>query len=483
MPYITSLFAQIIRMFSTLFFKLKSFFSHYCFYSCNSDREIKKGNCFFAFFIVLSIGYMIYQKFTYGNSQVFKNDIRIESIIKAAFPTNYDVEIKKGDMVGLGDSFYIAYGNKKYVKKLYGSLDINKLEFYRKSKNVNFPIIKIFYLQESSIWEPIFSLIPDFINNYILEWRIKELYTYKPIVIDNTSEKEKEKLIHEYMHNFSGLSVFYISDVKVADIDDDGKHEVICTWISYSGGSGGTKLSTIIEFIDRKLSISSGYPDIMDYETLSYLQGFLKYTGAVNKSKYSQLELQKLLNRFEEHYNIDLSNFELFKNKKTILKDLDTISSTIGKILSPDCCYLYNLENSTFNVNKIGMRHTDIYTTYIKYEDKIVMLEAFYLPDQIPHWGKHEWFLFGFIYRDGRWLLDRNINNNGAIGVWLNWNKKYTLHEIHGTYDEPNNIAGLAWSFVNENWNPFAYRQTNDIFGMGMKTVSPVKKYVDKIYE
>lgn len=483
----TSLFLSNLRLKTLSYFNnIKLLFDRYCFYMCGTEKHLKKSTCLFILFIFLSLGYVTFQKLIYGNVQVFKNDIRIESIIKAAFPMNYNIEIKKGDMVGLGDNFYIAYGNKTYVNKLYASQDIKTLDSYAKRKEVNFPIVKIFYLQESSIFEPIFSLIPDFINNYILEWRINELYTYKPIIvldeISNIDKKDKKLLIKNYTKEFSGLPVFYISDVKVADIDNDEKDEVICTWIAFGGGSGGTKISTIIEFIDRKLSISSGYPDTMDYESMSYMQAFLKYSGEVNKNQYSKVELQKLVYKFEESYNLDLSKFGLFNNKKTTSEDLNKIANIIGNIYTPDLIDMYNLEDQG-QVNKIAVRHTDIYDEFVKYDDQIILLEAFYLPDQMPHWGKHEWFIYGFVYKDGRWLLDRNINNKDAIGAWLNWNKKYTIHEIHGTYDEANNFGGLAWSFINPEWNPYANNHANDLFGIGTKTISPVKSYVDKIYK
>ena len=143
-------------------------------------KLLSKVACSLIFFVLIIAIYGFYQKIVYKDIQVFKNDIRIETIIKSAFPENYDIEIKKGDLVGLEDKFYIAYGNKQYVKKLFGSPDIKTLE--SSNGKINYPILKIFYMEESTLWDPILSLMPSFLKDYFLEWRIKELYAFKPII-------------------------------------------------------------------------------------------------------------------------------------------------------------------------------------------------------------------------------------------------------------------------------------------------------------
>ncbi|MGD9715994.1 MAG: hypothetical protein AB7U26_02830 [Sulfuricurvum sp.] len=450
----------------------------------SGQRKWLKEKCTFVIVAIVMIGYLIFNHYAYGNIPIFKNDIRIVNIIKSKFPADYDVTIKKGDLVGLGENFYVAYGNKHYVKKLFaiGWSEVEKIEKYK--NEVNYPIVKIFYVDDSGIFQYIH--MPDF----FLEFKVKELYTYKPIVlssednIDIHSTNAIEIMKNEYQKSFSGTSLFYLSDLKILDIDDDGKDEIVATWISYAGGSGGTKFSTIMEFIDGKIKLSSGYPDFMDYRFSSIYYAIVKNTGMIPHSKYNPAKLKNKLKKFVFYIDKNIEEYHLFEQKNNFKEDLWRLSDLYYTEFPSSDAIFYNIANEKeIEKNAISFRHTDIYSNFLKYDNKVVFVEAFYLDDDECHWCQHEWMLLSFIYKDGRWLSDRNVNGNGLNAQFLNSEKKYTLHDIHGTYELPGNIMGLAWNFISPDWNPAALQNISDPQGIGMIKKSPVIEYMDKIYK
>lgn len=466
-----------------LIVKLKIFITKLCFLKDGSKRKIKWQTCNFFGFLLLITFYFFYQKYEYGNLPIFKNDVRIEKIIKSKFPSDYDVTIKKGDLTGLGENFYIAYGNKSYVKKLFG-IDWSEAESLDNFRDeLNYPIVRIFYVEESGFLE--------YLPEFILELKIKELYTYKPIIINDDSNIDINNsntikfMKNEYKKSFSGTSIFYLSDLKISDVDNDNKDEIIATWISYAGGSGGTKFSTIIEFLDGYIKLSSGYPDFIDYHFSSIYYAILKSTGMIPNSKYNHIELKKKIKKFSSDYiNENIDDYHLFENKKIFEDDIWTLNKLyFSKYPSTDVVF-YNIANEDkIEKNTIFYRHTDIYSNFIKYENQTVFVEAFYLDDNECHWCEHEWMLLSYVYKDGRWLSDRNINENGLNAQFLNLKKRYTLHQIHGTYELPGNITGLAWNFISPDWNSPALHNVSDPRGIGMIKKSPVIEYMDKIYK
>lgn len=141
-------------------------------------------------YIILILVVLFFSQIFFDNKiPIYKNDVRIIKQIKKFFPENYTVTVKKADLLGLEDNFYIAYGNHEYVDKLYAMEDFNGLKKYK--NYVNFPIIKIFYLKTSSFTEFILNFLPTNLYDWFIEFKITEFYSFEPVIDDIFSDEKK----------------------------------------------------------------------------------------------------------------------------------------------------------------------------------------------------------------------------------------------------------------------------------------------------
>ncbi len=440
-------------------------------------------------YIILILVVLFFSQIFFDNKiPIYKNDVRIIKQIKKFFPENYTVTVKKADLLGLEDNFYIAYGNHEYVDKLYAMEDFNGLKKYK--NYVNFPIIKIFYLKTSSFTEFILNFLPTNLYDWFIEFKITEFYSFEPVIDDIFSDEKKfdksskiDTIKKQYTSLYSGLMVFFISDVLIEDVDNDGLDEIICYWKIFSGGSGGQKFSTIHEFIDEEINVSNGYPDFVDdYDFMSYLYSIFKYNGSLKNTTYDKSNLNKSLQLFYEDFELDKLNFNIsnYLNRKLEDKDFIEIVRPYKENYSSIGNELYDLSNNKVKPLKINLRHTDIFSEFIKINDHFSLVESFYLNDENCHWCEHDWIVLGFIYNNGKWYSDRNINGDYFLSQLLN-QKSFTIHEIHGTYNL-HTAVGTEWHFINPNWTEESYKNTSDPFGVGIKKIPEIEKFIKKIY-
>lgn len=60
--------------------------------------------------------------------------------------------------------------------------------------------------------------------------------------------------------------------MEVADYDGDGRDELRLGYLSYAGGSGGTRWSVIYDLKDGALTAHSGYPEMLDIDVARFIR-------------------------------------------------------------------------------------------------------------------------------------------------------------------------------------------------------------------
>lgn len=428
--------------------------------------------------LVVYVGYILFYIIRYNDLPSPKRDIRLKEIIVNDFQKDYDVIIKQGDLIGLGDKFYIAYGNKKFIRNAYSIERINKLQSDAEIDEVNRPVIKLFYVREPGILSVLLSVIPiGNIESQIAELSIKKYYEFSPIVATNHEDKTFAIVSKKFPHECSFPVTFSITNVMVADIDQDDRDEIVAEWLWFGGGSGGTKWSSILEVKDGKVEIGSGYPDMLNIEFSKYLWAILRYSGLLNPAFKDREKLEAIVERMS-----------LTKTEKDVLlayrsteKD---VLETLGRIArnadnQQDIFYFFNTVDEKGYV--FHTRTTNDYCHFVKINERYVYIDAYYIYDKSCHWCKHYWRIMGFLYKEGRWISDRNINGQSFEGIWLDDRNGMTLNEIFGTYEDQG-IMGIAWSFLNPDWTSTSEKGVSDPSGIEMRLESPVDKKIRAIY-
>lgn len=431
-----------------------------------------------AFIFLIHICYSVYSLYKYNQFEIDRKDIKIKSIIKSKFPVDYDVNIKLADLVGLGDKFYVAYGNKKYVKNAYfmgGDSVISNIK--QNLGKFNLPLLKIFYIKEPGLISALFSVTP-FINvlNSIFELSIKE-YTSSSFIPQDPEDESLSVINYNTQYRFP--ATFMINSVKILDIDDDNKDEIIVTYLSYSGGSGGIKYSIIIQLVDDKLSVTSGYPEVLDIEFSKFLHSISKFGGFENPLDRNEKILRHVLNIFSSIYEIDSVKRELIERQILPENRLATILLESKQSRPFDTTTL--LDYYTKQKVSVTTRHTDDFSEFVNIDGNILYIDSYYVEDNDCHWCPHYWRLMSFLCKDGRWISDRNVNGDYFVGLWLDEKKVFTINEVFGTYPDQG-IAGIAHSFLNSDWTESSKFKLSDPYGIEMRTQSPVIKKVAQIY-
>nr|WP_178381786.1 hypothetical protein [Pseudomonas aeruginosa] len=104
--------------------------------------------------------YWTYQLYQYGEIPISKKDVMLRQAILARFPADYEVEIKGADLLGFGEKFLVAYGNRRFVGKAFAMDDqvIERLE--RNQGRTNLPLVKVFYIAEPGLLSSLLNLSP-----------------------------------------------------------------------------------------------------------------------------------------------------------------------------------------------------------------------------------------------------------------------------------------------------------------------------------
>ena len=424
--------------------------------------------------VVVYFLYAAYVFVSYGNIPWYKKDVLIYEYIKSQFADGYDVNIVQADLVGFGDKFYIAYGNRNFIKKAFSlPFDIDHAESLL--GEINYPIIKIFHIKDVDIISAAlsgFALFQPMSN--LVELQLANSISYSPVPVVKGDVAE-EAIVANYEKHFNYPSVFVLNKVSVEDFDSDSKDEVMCEFLIYAGGSGATKHSIIVEFVDGRLIVSSGYPDLLDPYYSRYYWALIRFSGVDNPEHRDLKEFYDVFaeDEVDADFNRELKQGEIsdaiFEKQAKLLRE--SINS------APDV--FYDLEQKQYYT--LFPRHSDDYASFVKIRDDYVFAEAFYLVDSTAHWWPHYWRVLGNRYDDGRWLSDRNVNGDRFLGVWLDEKRKYTLNEVFGTYPDQG-VAGIAFSFLNSDWTATSQAGKSDPLGFEMRIVSPVEKKIREIY-
>ena len=431
---------------------------------------------FIGLIFVFHIVYTIYSLYKYEKIIIDKKDFKTRTIIKSRFPENYDVNILTADLVGLGDEFYIAYCNMEFVKNAYYFYGDSAIAHLKSNiGKANIPILKFFYIREPGLISALFSITPfSNVENSLFELRIKEYASYSFVPLDGKLEDfETYKLKSE----FGFPRTFMISNASAMDVDFDNKDEVIVNYLDYYGGSGGTKFSAIYELIDDSLIINQGFPDLLDVEFSHFLQAIYKYSGIDNPNYHNYKLLESTIDMLTNIYKVDsFDKLSLLSRPLTFEKAFPILSKINFEL---DTMSFIEID-SRKTINMVT-RHTDNFSEFVNINGKYVFLDSFYIYDENCHWCPHSWRIMSFIYRNGRWISDRNINGDYFDGIWLNEKKQYTLNEIFGTVPDQG-ILGIAYSFINPDWTVTSKYNISDPWGTEMRLQSPVIKKVNEIY-
>ncbi|MFX5610848.1 hypothetical protein ABTD85_20715, partial [Acinetobacter baumannii] len=82
----------------------------------------------------------------------------------------------------------------------------------------------------------------------------------------------KRKPREQFETDYAFPQLFSLSQLEVADYDGDGRDELRLGYLSYAGGSGGTRWSVIYDLKDGALTAHSGYPEMLDIDVARFIQ-------------------------------------------------------------------------------------------------------------------------------------------------------------------------------------------------------------------
>ena len=442
-------------------------------------RSLKKVLCLIVGLSVVHLLFIIFALHKYHELPSLKKDLRIRQIILSRFPPDYDVSIKVADLIGLGDCFYVAGGNKSYVSHAYAYTKDGEDPFKTCKGQINYPIVKFFYVREPGFLSAIFSVIPFLkVEAQCAELSVKEYYSFSPIPVTLSTELVIAEQRSAYHTSHEYPSTFSLFGFSILDLDSDGQEEVVTTWLDYSGGSGGTKWSVICDFTGGTLKMSTGYPDLLNIEFSKCLWAIVRYSGLLKPSQRDEGELIKVMPVLRQSGVTEAESKKILRNPPQ-RQEIDSILKRLSSLSSEGPDKFLNLCDG--KVVEVYARHTDDYGTFLKVDDRFVFAEAYYILDSACHWCEHTWRIMSFLSHDGRWISDRTVNGSTFDGDWLAEDRKFTLNDVFGTYADQGPF-GIAWSFLNSDWTGTSKYGISDPYGVEMRLTSPVERRIRAIY-
>ncbi|WP_438886010.1 hypothetical protein, partial [Bacillus cereus group sp. Bce026] len=81
----------------------------------------------------------------------------------------------------------------------------------------------------------------------------------------------KRKPREQFETDYAFPQLFSLSQLEVADYDGDGRDELRLGYLSYVGGSGGTRWSVNYDLKEGALSAHSGYPEMLDIDVARFI--------------------------------------------------------------------------------------------------------------------------------------------------------------------------------------------------------------------
>ena len=427
---------------------------------------------------VLYIGHKLYYLYKYSEYPLYKKDQEIRNIIEADFPAEYDVTIITANLTGVGEGYYVAYGNSKTLKYAFMDsgdcflLDEHASNDFTEKYETNNPVIKIYYVQDVGLVKSLVSLVP-FVNGVsdLFSISLKTRYVYSPVPVYSNDISDIVNLNDYYRDNFSGGAAFFLSNVEVADVDNDHKDEIITEWIFYQGAVLGIKWSIIIEEIDGIIHVSSGFPDMFVPEITISLWAILKNSNRTDHKEFNKDRLEYLCELLALDYDV-------ISDKHV---DEDKFMSELVKLKS-EAPYVYFINRNDKSKVVTYERCTDYYDKFVKVDDFYVFVDAVPVLDKDCHWCPKDWRLMAFRYNDGRWISDRVVNGPFFEGSWLDLDRMYDIEEVHGTI-QLQNIMGIDPQFFSPLFTCSAQQHISDPTGKEMRMPSPVQRRVKELYD
>ena len=135
--------------------------------------------------------YWTYQLYQYGEIPISKKDVMLRQAILARFPADYEVEIKGADLLGFGEKFLVAYGNRRFVGKAFAMDDqvIERLE--RNQGRTNLPLVKVFYIAEPGLLSSLLNLSPFLdIQKNMVELSLREYRKIQLVPFDPDAKRK-----------------------------------------------------------------------------------------------------------------------------------------------------------------------------------------------------------------------------------------------------------------------------------------------------
>ncbi|MGE9744084.1 hypothetical protein [Bdellovibrio bacteriovorus] len=430
-----------------------------------------------AFFFV----YEIYGAVTLRVSDLSsKDDFKIREEILGANP-GFDVSILTSDLVGLGEKYFIAYGNEEYVKRLYQE-QVRNGHWGESESKYNRPFIKIYTANPEGVFEILLAKVgislPKSLKN-----RLVLVYEFSPVVYLDDGDLEPKMYLDKYIGSFSGKNIFMVEGVKVVDLDADGAQEIVIDWITFNGGVSGARYSTILHVVDDEFRLVPGHPEFLDVDKSKTMWGFMKASGWTNPRLKVVPNLE--IRRFEDYVDLlglesdDIRGIKSAKNQSDINVYLKKFFTESWEQHKKPKSILIDPKSG----NKVVMTGLSLedFGRWYQVDDVHVFTVAFAVEDDNPFWLEHDWRFMAFRFKSGRWISDRVINGDEFLGVWLSDRSGLTFNDVFGTYPDQCD-DGLAWTFVNPDWAFSSFTGQSDPYGVEMRMKSPVEIKLRKMY-
>ena len=223
----------------------------------------------------------------------------LRQAILARFPADYEVEIKGADLLGFGEKFLVAYGNRRFVGKAFAMDDqvIERLE--RNQGRTNLPLVKVFYIAEPGLLSSLLNLSPFLdIQKNMVELSLREYRKIQLVPFDpDAKRKPREQFETDYAFPSCSASANWKSPTTTATAATN------CAWATCpTPAARGTRWSVIYDLKDGALTAHSGYPEMLDIDVARFIQAVNLYAGLDGTLPRDQRQLEDVVGRGSERF-------------------------------------------------------------------------------------------------------------------------------------------------------------------------------------
>ena len=381
--------------------------------------------------------YWTYQLYQYGEIPISKKDVMLRQAILARFPADYEVEIKGADLLGFGEKFLVAYGNRRFVGKAFAMDDqvIERLE--RNQGRTNLPLVKVFYIAEPGLLSSLLNLSPfldiqkNMVELSLREYRKIQLVPFDPDAKRNRASSSKPIMPSPAVQpqptgsrrlrrrrprrTAPGLPVLrrrFGRDALVGDLRPEGRR-----------ADRPFRLSGNARHRRRPVH-PGGQPVRRPRRHPAARPASAGRRGRPSSERFALTAAERQALVADPPQRDDYARVLMSLSPRSPYAPDRFIDLGDGSRLS------------------LAPRHTDDYSTFLDIGGKKIFVEAFYVDDDACHWCEHRWRVMAFHYDDGRWISDRTINGDSFNGQWLRNAEPLGLNDVFGTYRDQ---ARRAW--------------------------------------